>query len=261
MRVNPEPPAYAELGPIELRTGVAEIVNVRVEEVPPPGVYTVTLAVPAVAISDARIEPCNWLELTYVVVRSVPFHRITEFVVKFEPLAIRMNPGPPGFAKLGDSELRLGMGVAEIVNVRAEEAPPLEVLYTITLAVPAVAISDARIEPCNWLELTYVVVRSEPFHRITEFVVKFEPVAVRMNPGPPAYAEVGEIEPRLEPIIVNVRAGEAPPPGVYTVTPAVPVVPISDARIEPCNCVESTYVVVRSDPFHRIVEFVAKFPP
>jgi hypothetical protein len=81
MRVNPEPPAYAELGDIELRTGVAEIVNVRAEEVPPPGVYTVTPAVPVVPISDARIEPCNWPLLTSVVVRSEPFHRITELVV------------------------------------------------------------------------------------------------------------------------------------------------------------------------------------
>jgi hypothetical protein len=259
MRVNPEPPAFAELGDIEPRLGPV-IVNVRAEEDPPPVVYTVTPAVPVVPISDAKIEHCSCVELTYVVVRINPFHRITEFVPKAPPYAMRVNPEPPPIAELGDIELRMGTGGA-IVNVRAEEAPPLEVLYTLTLAVPVVAISDARIEPCNWLELTYVVVRSVPFHRITEFVVKFEPVAVRMNPGPPAFAEVGDIEPRLEPIIVNVRAGEAPPPGVYTVTPAVPVVPISDARIEPCNCVESTYVVVRSDPFHRIVEFVAKFPP
>jgi hypothetical protein len=82
MRVNPEPPAYAKLGEIELRTGVAEIVNVKAGEEPPPGVYTVTPAVPVVPISDARIEPCNWPLLTYVVVRLDPFHRITEFIVK-----------------------------------------------------------------------------------------------------------------------------------------------------------------------------------
>jgi hypothetical protein len=64
------PPALAELGDIEVRMGTPAdpevIANVRAEEVPPPGlgVYTVTLAVSAAAISDARIEPCNWLEFT-----------------------------------------------------------------------------------------------------------------------------------------------------------------------------------------------------
>jgi hypothetical protein len=59
MRVNPEPPAYAELGDIELRTGGAIIVNVRAEEAPLPGVYTVMPAVPIVPISDTRIVPFN----------------------------------------------------------------------------------------------------------------------------------------------------------------------------------------------------------
>jgi hypothetical protein len=171
MRVNPEPPAFAELGDIEPRLGPV-IVNVRAEEDPPPVVYTVTPAVPVVPISDAKIVPFNWVELTYVVVRFNPFHRITEFVAKFPPYAMRVNPEPPPIAELGDIELR--MGCAAIVNVRAEEVPPPGV-FTVTPAMPTVAISDARIEPCNWLELIYVVVRFDPFHRITEFVVKFEP--------------------------------------------------------------------------------------
>jgi hypothetical protein len=74
-----------------------------------------------------------------------------------------MNPGPPGFAELGDIELRLGTGGAVIVNQTVEEAP-LSGEYTVMPAVPVVPISDARIVPFNWVELTYVVDRVDPFH-------------------------------------------------------------------------------------------------
>jgi hypothetical protein len=87
---------------------------------------------------------------------------MTESVVKFEPVAVRVNAGPPAVAELGDNELRLGAGAA-IVSVAAEEAPAPGV-YTVMLAVPAVAISDARIEPCNRVGYIYVVVRLDPFH-------------------------------------------------------------------------------------------------
>jgi hypothetical protein len=73
--------------------------------------------------------------------------------VKFEPVAVRMNPGPPAAVEVGDIELRMGAGCGVIVNVRVEEVPPPGV-YTVTPAVPVVAISDARIEPFIWLELT-----------------------------------------------------------------------------------------------------------
>jgi hypothetical protein len=85
-----------------------------------------------------------------------------------------MNPEPPELAKLGDIEFRLGTGGAVIVNVRAEVAPTPGV-YTVTPAVLVVPISDARIEHCNWPLLTYVVVRLDPFHRITEFVANTPP--------------------------------------------------------------------------------------
>jgi hypothetical protein len=154
VKTNPCSPAAAELGMMLVsKGGGIRILNGSEPEAPPPGVYTVTPAVPAVAISDSRIEPCNWLELTYVVVRLDPFNRITEFVVKFEPAAVRMKPGPPAVAEVGDIEPRMGTGGAAIVKVLAEEAP-MPGLYTVTPAVPIVAISDARIEPCNRMELT-----------------------------------------------------------------------------------------------------------
>ena len=72
-------------------------------EVPPPGVglNTVTLAVPAMAMSEARIEAVSWVEETYVVVRSAPFQRTTELETKFVPFTVSVKAGPPAVAELG----------------------------------------------------------------------------------------------------------------------------------------------------------------
>src|SRR4030042_2052634 len=101
VNVNAEPPAVAELGLrlVVVGTGLSGtlIVKVWLLEVPPPGVglKTVTLAVPAVAMSAARIEAVTCVELTYVVVRSVPFQRTTEPLTKLVPLTVRVKPAPP----------------------------------------------------------------------------------------------------------------------------------------------------------------------
>jgi hypothetical protein len=72
-------------------------------EVPPPGVglNTVTLAVPAVAMSEALIEALSWAEETYVVVRFDPFQRTTEPETKFVPFTVRVNAVPPAVAEEG----------------------------------------------------------------------------------------------------------------------------------------------------------------
>lgn len=62
-------PTAPELGEMEEMVGVCAggtyrlMVNVLVLEVPPPGVglYTVTLAVPDVAVSDAEMEAVSWV--------------------------------------------------------------------------------------------------------------------------------------------------------------------------------------------------------
>ena len=74
-------PTAAVLGEIEVSVGAGLlIVNVEALEVPPPGVglKTVTGAVPAVAMSPARIWAWSWMLLTKVVVRSLPFQRTTD---------------------------------------------------------------------------------------------------------------------------------------------------------------------------------------
>ncbi len=78
--VNAEPPAVAELGLrlVIVGTGLFAglIVKVCGLDVPPPGAgfTTVTLAVPAVAMSAAAMAAVSWVVLTNVVVRLDPFH-------------------------------------------------------------------------------------------------------------------------------------------------------------------------------------------
>jgi hypothetical protein len=79
---------------------------------------------------------------------------------------------------------------AEIVNVRALDVLPPG-FATVTLAVPGEAMSLARIDAVNWEELTNVVVRLDAFHRTVDPETKFEPFTERMNPGPPAFVELG----------------------------------------------------------------------
>jgi hypothetical protein len=77
----------------------------------------------------------------------------------------------------------------------------------------------AVIVAVNWVEETYVVVRTDPFQFTVEPETKPVPFTVSVNPAPPAVAEAG-----LRPVvastallIVNVWAFEVPPPGaVFT---------------------------------------------
>ena len=128
-------------------------------EVPPPGVglKTVTLAVPAAAMSAATIEAVSWVEEAYVVVRFVPFHLTTDPEMKLVPLTVNVNAEPPAVADEGLRLVVVGRGLSGtlIVKVWALEVPPPGVgLKTVTLAVPAVAMSAARIEAVSWVVLT-----------------------------------------------------------------------------------------------------------
>src|SRR5206468_973849 len=117
-------------------------------DVPPPGVglTTVTEAVPAVAMSAAAICAVSWVLLPNVVDRAVPFHWTTAEATKFVPVTVSVKAGSPPVALGGGMELNGGAGVVVMVNVCALEGPPPGVgLNTVTGAVPAVAMSPARI--------------------------------------------------------------------------------------------------------------------
>src|SRR3989440_6085858 len=201
-----------------------------------------------------------------VVVRSLPFHRRTDEAMKFVPVAVRVNPAPPAVTLVGEIELSVGTGLL-IVNVCALERPPPGVgLKIMTGAVPGVAMSFAEIAARSSVLLKKVVDRAVPFHRTTDEAMKFVPVAIRVNPAPPAATLVGEIELSVGAgllLIVNVCALEAPPPGVglKTVTGAVPAVATSFARICAWSWVLLTKVVVLLTPFQRTTDAVLKFVP
>ena len=130
------------------------------------------------------------------------------------PVTVRVKVGPPAVAELGERVVMAGIGLlaALMVKVSGLEVPPPGVgLKTVTLAVPAAAISEAGIAAVSWVAETYVVVRSAPFHRTFDVDTKLVPVTVRVKADPPAAAEVGEIEVRVGtglfaggvPVVVN----------------------------------------------------------
>ena len=118
----------------------------------------------------------------------------------------------------------------------------------------------AAIEACNWVALTNVVVRAEPFQFTTEPLTNPLPFTANVNPVDPTVTLLGVIEVStgrgLGAVIVKTAAAEAPPPGAgfRTVTCAVPAAATSAAVTAACSCVVLTRVVVREEPFHCTVE-------
>src|SRR5438093_12123528 len=107
-------------------------------------------------------------------------------LMKFVPVAVRVNPAPPATALLGEIELSVGTRLL-IVNVCALEVPPPGVgLKTVTGAVPAVAMSAVVICALSCVLLPNVVARWLPFHCTVDELVKFVPVRASVKAAPPA---------------------------------------------------------------------------
>jgi hypothetical protein len=70
-------------------------------------------AVPAFAMSVARMVAVNWSWVTKWVIRALPFQFTTEPETKPVPFTVSVNPGPPGAAASGTSGwLTYGTGFA-----------------------------------------------------------------------------------------------------------------------------------------------------
>ena len=140
------------------------------KEVPPPGagLKTVTCAVPAVAMLVAAIEAVNSKALASVVGRSLPFQRTTEAATKPNQKTCRVYAGPPAGAFMGSRKKASGTGLSMATVSGLDSPPPGMGLNTVTCAVPALAISLARMETVKVVALLTVVVRSAPFQRKTE---------------------------------------------------------------------------------------------
>ena len=128
-------------------------------------------------------------------------------------------------------------------------------MNTLTVAVPAFARSLAGIEARSWVLFMNVVVRLLPFHRTVDPEMKFPPVSVIVKPAPPTVALLGVSEASVgagfcPAVMVKVSVPDVAPPGVATLTDAVPAFAMSAAEIAAWSCVELTNVVVRLLPFH-----------
>jgi len=95
-------------------------VKVTLLEVPPPGVgfVTVTAGVPAVAMSDARMEAVSWVAVTNVVAFAAPPKFTVDVLTKFVPFTVRVNAGPPAVAVEGESVVIVGTGLLDWLIVR-----------------------------------------------------------------------------------------------------------------------------------------------
>ena len=153
-----------------------------------------------------------------------------------------------------------------IVSVRAAEVPPPgNGLNTVTKMAPPLVRSPAGTMAVTCVALTIVVVNATPFHSTTVPAKKFVPVSVSVNAAPPAFAVVGESEPKVGngSLIVNVIAADTPPPGAEfnTVIAAVPPAAMSMAGTTAVSCVPLTTVVASATPFHFTTVPAKKFVP
>ena len=115
VNVNAAPLTVAVAGAIEVSVGpeTALIVNDRLPDVPPAGAgfVTVTVAVPAVAMSAAVIAAVNFVVLTNVVVLAAPLNFTTDVDTKPVPFTVRVKAAPPAVALVGERDVSVGAGL------------------------------------------------------------------------------------------------------------------------------------------------------
>ena len=163
---------------------------------PPAGFVTVTFTVPAVAISGAGIVATIWvLVMDEGVIAGLDPKFTVAPVTKPVPVRVNVKAAPPAVAEVGAIKVSVGPGAALIVkDTVADVPPPGAGLVTVTVAVPAVAISAAEIAAVSCVALTNVVVLAAPLNFTTDVDTKPVPFTVRVKAAPPAVAVVGERE-------------------------------------------------------------------
>jgi hypothetical protein len=224
------------------------MVKVRAFDVPPPGtgLKIVTKAVPVDATSAAEISAVTERELTNVVVRSDPFHRITDAGLNPAPVAVNVKPGPPTVAELGLMLDKAGTGLLTVKVCGLDVPPPGAGLKTVTATVPVDAMSEAVMAAVKVEPVTNVVERSAPFQRTTDPEINPDPATVNVKPFAPEVAIFGMrfamVGTGLFPTTVKVCVLDVPPPGagLKTVTAMVAVEAMSAAVMEAVKVDELT---------------------
>jgi hypothetical protein len=122
------PPAVTVCDVVVALTLKSVMVSVSELDVPPPGVgfTTVIAAVPGDAMSAAVIAAVNWVALTNVVVRGLPFQFAVDPFMKLVPVSVNVNAAPPAPVVAGEIAVSVGTGFgAVIVKVSALDVVPL----------------------------------------------------------------------------------------------------------------------------------------
>jgi hypothetical protein len=194
VRLKSGPPAIADTGLRVLIDGTALTMSIVIALVVPPpgaGVKTVTEAEPGVAISLAEIVAVTWVLLTKVVGRSEPFQRTLEALLNAVPLTVREKSGSPAVTDNGLALLIVGAGLTTWKFIALDAPPPGVGLKAVTETKPPPARSPVAIAAVNWLLLTKVVGRSEPFQRTLDVSLNPVPFTVKLKPGLPAGTDWG----------------------------------------------------------------------
>ena len=153
-------------GPLTVKPST---VKVEAAEVPPPGagLVTVTSTLPADETSVAGIAAESLVALTNVVACALPLKFTTDFATKFVPFTVNVNAAPPA-ACVVPRVVIVGGGVEEEFTVKicgGADGPVVGAGFvTVTLGVPAAAMSDASIEAVTLELLTNAVVLFAPWN-------------------------------------------------------------------------------------------------
>lgn len=101
------------------------------------GLNITTEAVPTFKTSVAGISAVNWVELTKVVGKSVPFHRATELLINAEPFNVNVKAEEPAVAEFGAKVTSTGTGTVMVKVSTLEDTPPPGMgVETVTAAMP-----------------------------------------------------------------------------------------------------------------------------
>src|SRR5215831_3181827 len=88
---------------IAIGAATGKLIALDVKPEPPFGLTTVTAAVPAEAMSEARMSAVNCELVTNVVARELLFQFTTAPGTNPVPFTVRVKPGPPGAVEAGTS--------------------------------------------------------------------------------------------------------------------------------------------------------------
>src|SRR5260370_5284485 len=90
----------------------------------PPGLVTVTLKLPAVAMSEARMAAVSCVALTNVVARALPLKVTIEPVTKFAPFTVKGKAAAPAMALRGHMLVIVGRCSLWTVRLYTDPKPP-----------------------------------------------------------------------------------------------------------------------------------------